>query len=252
MLVAIAALVACTLDTGVSTSSLTAASGGVAAFAVAMSALGAGRRTPPPEAPMFGCAAVGTTNPCKLAAVRAALATYPEAVLPDDASGASPLAVCAYSVPSGVSEQPMTLEETARGARNRADAAYRAHAQAAVGGPSRGGLPHLGVGIESGLFVIDGRHFDVCVVSAYDGAAHHLGLSCAFEIPKAIMEHVLRGCDLSQACNASLITSDPKLGEHGGLIGLLSSGRITREQYTVQALNTALFFAAEAARPWYA
>ena len=56
----------------------------------------------------------------------------------------------------------------------------------------------------------------------------------------------------AQACNASMITDDPKLGEHGGLIGLLSSGRITREEYTVQAINTALFFAAEAARPWYA
>ena len=43
----------------------------------------------------------------------------------------------------------MTLEETARGARNRADAACRAHARP-PGGPSRGGLPHLGVGIESG------------------------------------------------------------------------------------------------------
>ena len=60
------------------------------------------------------------------------------------------------------------------------------------------------------------------------------------------------GCDLSQACNASGITRDPKLGEHGGLIGLLSSGRLTREDYTVQALTTALFFAAKAARPWYA
>ena len=59
------------------------------------------------------------------------------------------------------------------------------------------------------------------------------------------------GLDLSQACNASLITNDPKLGEHGGLIGLLSSGRLTREAYTVQALSTALFFASEAGRPWH-
>jgi non-canonical (house-cleaning) NTP pyrophosphatase len=50
----------------------------------------------------------------------------------------------------------------------------------------------------------------------------------------------------------SAITTDPKIGEHGGLIGLLSSSRITREEYTVQALNTALFFAAAAARSWYA
>jgi len=114
----------------------------------------------------------------------------------------------------------------------------------------------LGLGIESGLFALeyDGqtRYYDVCVVSAYDGASHHHGLSCAFEIPPPVLRHVLEnGCDLSQACNASLITSDDKIGEHGGLIGLLSSGRLSREQYTVQALDTALFFAAAAARPWY-
>ena len=69
-----------------------------------------------------------------------------------------------------------------------------------------------------------------------------------------ILRHVLgpERCDLSQACNRSGITNDPQLGEHGGLIGLLSSSRITREAYTLQALNTAVFFAAEAARPWYA
>jgi non-canonical (house-cleaning) NTP pyrophosphatase len=115
----------------------------------------------------------------------------------------------------------------------------------------------LALGIESGLFALeyDGRrrYYDVCVVSAYDGARHHLGLSCAFEIPQPILRHVLEeGMDLSQACNVSAITTDPKIGEHGGLIGLLSSSRITREEYTVQALNTALFFAAAAARSWYA
>ena len=78
-------------------------------------------------------------------------------------------------------------------------------------------------------------------------------MSCAFEIPPTIIPHVTKGgMDPSQACNASGITSDPRLGEHGGLIGLLSSNRLTREEYTVQALSTALFFAAEAARPWYA
>ena len=255
-------------------------------------------------------------------------------------------------MPSGVAEQPLSIEETAKGAKNRAKAAHSAAiaevhasgnvaiAQAAASGGAgpagSGRQPVLGIGIESGLFVLDGTHFDVCVASAYDGAKHHLGdrllacslllpppprllsrsyslplsrlhlallwllagLSCAFEIPPAILKHVVGkdgGCDLSevrhgrrsrdtgveavtwlplllhlaamtccydllmrrvpsphtQACNRSGITSDPKLGEHGGLIGLLSSGRLTREAYTVQALSTALFFASEAGRPWH-
>ena len=76
----------------------------------------------------------------------------------------------------------------------------------------------------------------------------------ALVVGPQILRHVLgpERCDLSQACNRSGITNDPQLGEHGGLIGLLSSSRITREAYTLQALNTAVFFAAEAARPWYA
>ena len=86
------------------------------------------------------------------------------------------------------------------------------------------------MGIESGLFELGGSWFDVCVVSAFDGSKHHLGLSCAFAIPPPIMSFVHNGLDLSQACNAAMITSDPKLGEHGGLIGLLSSSRITREE----------------------
>jgi non-canonical (house-cleaning) NTP pyrophosphatase len=79
-----------------------------------------------------------------------------------------------------------------------------------------------------------------------------VGLSCAFQIPPPIMSHVREGLDLSQACNAAMITNDPKLGDHGGLIGLLSSNRLTRKDYTVQAVETALFFANEAGRPWYA
>ena len=156
----------------------------------------------------------------------------------------------AHSVASGVAEQPMSLPETALGAKNRAAAAFAAQRSVRSGSGAPASL--LGIGIESGLFQLDGRHYDVCVVSAFDGLSHHLGMSCAFEIPPPIISRVLEGMDLSQACNASLITSDPKLGEHGGLIGLLSSSRITREDYTVQAVETALFFAAEAARPWYA
>jgi inosine/xanthosine triphosphatase len=190
-------------------------------------------------APAFDVVAVGTKNACKVAAVRRALASYPEV-----AGARHILRPC--SVPSRVPEQPMSMEVTTQGAKNRAMAAYQREHQALVGLSQPGGRL-LGLGIESGLFELDGRHYDVCVVSAYDGATHHLGLSCAFEIPNPILRHVTEhGKDLSQACLSSGITRDTRLGEHGGLIGLLSSNRLTREDYTVQALETALFFALEA------
>ena len=71
-------------------------------------------------------------------------------------------------------------------------------------------------------------------------------------MPRRIVAHCLeRNLDLAQACGAAGISNDPRLGEKGGLIGLLSSNRLTREEYTLQALHTALFFASEAGRPWY-
>ena len=59
------------------------------------------------------------------------------------------------------------------------------------------------------------------------------------------------GMDLSKASNDAGVSSDPKLGEHGGLIGCLSGMAITREEYTVQAVRTALFFAADANKAFY-
>jgi inosine/xanthosine triphosphatase len=184
-----------------------------------------------PAGAQYSRIAVGTVNPCKVGAVKATLGKYPEV------AGSEP-AVVPCAVSSGISEQPLGLEETARGARNRAAAAHTLGLRLE---PPAERL--LALGIESGLFALDGNHYDVCVVSAFDGTTHHLGLSCAFAIPPAILHHVLEeGRDLSQACNAAGVTSDTRLGEHGGLIGILSDGRLTREAYTVQAIETALFF----------
>ena len=174
--------------------------------------------------------AVGTRNKCKVTAVRAVAALNPAL------SGAT---VIPYSVHSGIPEQPLTLEITRTGAINRARAAFTEAKNA-------GSSTVLAVGIESGLFQPDGdtgRAFDVCVCMATeDGESFNMGLSCAFEIPAKLMECVRQGMDLAQACNACKITSDPHIGEHGGLIGILSNGRVTRQAYTEQALQMALLF----------
>ena len=148
--------------------------------------------------------------------------------------------------------QPIGLEYTTTGARNRAIAAWKASSDC-----------DIAFGIESGLFKLsNGKYYDVCVCSAFDGQKHHLGFSCAFQIPSTIICHVLEhGKDLSQACNMSGITSDPRLGEHGGLIGILTHSRINRShintiltltlhsyrlKYTKQAITCALLFVEEA------
>ena len=66
-------------------------------------------------------------------------------------------------------------------------------------------------------------------------------MSCAFEIPPDVLRHVLvDGMDLSQAANASGLARDAKLGAKGGLIAILTRDRVTRTDYTAQAVRMAL------------
>ena len=73
------------------------------------------RRSRAPGSVAFGTVAVGTTNACKVSAVRRALELYPEV--------ACAAAISAHKVSSGISEQPMGLDETVAG-----EAHIRAHA----------------------------------------------------------------------------------------------------------------------------
>jgi len=175
--------------------------------------------------------AVGTTNKCKLAAVKATLEQWGIV-----GTGELEPATKGYKVPSEISEQPMSLAETYEGAMNRARNAYT---KAKAEGQDSA---ILALGIESGLnFTPDGRAYDLCVCSAYDGKHFSQGMSCAFEIPPAVLRHIQEGgMDLSQASNAAGLSSNPDLGEAEGIIGILSRGRITRFDYTKQAIAMAL------------
>ena len=79
---------------------------------------------------------VGSTNIVKVQAVEEAVKEYP-------ALAALRIQTC--SVPSGVADQPLSLEEIIQGAKNRAASAF-----AACPGC------HYGFGIESGLFEVNG------------------------------------------------------------------------------------------------
>ena len=61
----------------------------------------------------------------------------------------------------------------------------------------------------------------MCVsVATEDRESFNMALLC-FEIPAKLMECVRQGMDLAQRVMGR-ITSDPHIGEHGGLIGILS------------------------------
>ena len=175
--------------------------------------------------------AVGTTNPGKVAAVRDALASYPAlsgmyllcaltsftapvvSVLPRSwrmsLSPSCSFANAAFhgsgtgwtpspqKVSSGVSDQPKTLAETTQGARNRAERAAAA-----------AGADAFGIGMESGLFESEGRLFDVCACAIFDGKEMHIGYSCAWELPPAVQEKVVKeGMDLTQVSQSDYRTA---------------------------------------------
>lgn len=175
---------------------------------------------------------IGTKNKAKLQAVEEILKEYLHLAE----------AKCeGIEVESGVSAQPLSLEETVRGAINRARASFFARSEPASGGE----VPTYSIGIESGLMQVPGSksgHMDVCVCAIYDGKEVHLGLSSAWEFPdKRVMNLMLKeGLDMNQAAYKVGLTENEKVGSAEGSIGILTKGRLDRKEYTKQALRTAL------------
>ncbi len=164
---------------------------------------------------------IGSTNQVKVNAVKEVIADYEmfkyAEVVPVETS-------------SGVSNQPLSLQETITGAKNRAKAAYAGN--------------DYGVGLESGLFDVPDTKtgmMDTCVCAIYDGREFHIGLSSCFEYPIKVTEMVRKGThDITQAFNEHKLSDDPKLGAADGAIGLLTKGRVKRIDYTKQAVVMAL------------
>lgn len=167
---------------------------------------------------------VGSTNLVKIQAVKEVLLAYPTFVSSR---------ILSHAAPSGISEQPMSLEETIQGAKNRAKGAFQVNPDC-----------HYSFGIESGLIEAKGSStgfIETSICCIHDGKNYHLGMSCGFEVPRKILDFVLRHkMDLSQACHAAEVTANPKLGSEEGLIGVLTKGRIVRKDYTKQSVITAL------------
>src|SRR5574342_3631 len=104
---------------------------------------------------------VGSKNEIKVSAVKETVSNY---------SIISDAEISGMEVPSGVSEQPKSLEETVQGAINRAKGAFNGC--------------DLSFGIESGIMQVPKTktgYMDFCACAIYDGKDMHLGLSSAFE-----------------------------------------------------------------------
>lgn len=167
--------------------------------------------------------AVGSSNPVKLAAVRAVLARV------------APAATAAgHAVASQVPDQPWGDEETIRGARNRAVAALAADEGAQLGVGIEGGvvaLPDGGVRSNAWAVVVD-RH-----------GAEGVGGSLALPLPARVARLLREGMELGHAIDAVAGTENVKHKE--GAVGVLTQGLVTRQAAYEVLLTYAL-------APWLA
>lgn len=164
---------------------------------------------------------VASKNPVKVEAVRETLREYKDL---------AQYKVVGIETNSGVSEQPKSLDETVQGAINRAKAAYKKCVYS--------------FGIESGLMGVPQTktgNMDFCACAIYDGKNFHLGLSCAFEFPTKVTQMIHeQGIDANEAFYRCGLTTDRKIGSSEGAIGMLTRGRMSRKDYTKQAIQMAL------------
>ena len=164
---------------------------------------------------------VGSKNKVKIEAVSEILKDYP------DFKNAE---IFSKEADSEVSHQPKSLEETIEGAIKRAKNSFS--------------NCNYSFGLESGLMKVPETktgYMDITVCAIYDGNIFHLGISSAFEYPKKVVEYIFKENEnISNAFNHLGLTESNNLGSEQGAIGILTKNRLTRKQYTQEAIRTAL------------
>ena len=162
--------------------------------------------------------AVGSLNPAKIEAGRRAFS----ALWPGET-----LSVRGCAASSGVAAQPMSDAETIRGARNRAAEAIR-QVQA-----------DYAVGIEGGLQQTEGFWFNSgwAIVVDRDGR-EGLGSTLRMQVPPTLMDLVLAGRDLGEACD--LVFGPAGAQPTEGFVGAMTGNAIRRTGALCDAVIAAL------------
>jgi inosine/xanthosine triphosphatase len=174
---------------------------------------------------------LATANPTKSRGAQAALRRV----------FGSKFALAAHSEDSRVSAHPFN-EETFRGARNRAHAAWkRANGKggsAGTAGRKSGGRLQAArkgcdysLGIESGLFsgMCRGMHIDITITCVYDGKGESYGTGMGFVVPERIVKRIIaKRSDLSEALRE--LTGIEKIGWRQGALGWFSDGTMHRAE----------------------
>lgn len=165
---------------------------------------------------------IGSQNKTKFAGVGDAVLLYPE-IFPEPDLIAVDVAVEEFG-------HPRSLDETVKGAMDRARAAFSDCAYS--------------FGIEGGLMAVPHTKtgfMEVGACAIYDGKNFHIGLSPAFEWPAEALDLILnQGLDGSQAVREIGLSDAAKIGEAGGIISLLTQGKVTRQEQTRDSVIMAI------------
>lgn len=151
--------------------------------------------------------AIGTTNKAKTGAVMSVVTEH-----------LSNIQFEQVEVSSGVSEQPMSNEETRLGAINRAQAAL----QEVTGA-------ELAFGLEGGVYDFEGQMY-CCnwgAIATLTGEVY----SCAgatFILPNEVADRVRNGEELGPVMDEFTKTKD--IRQHSGAIGIFTNGLIDRKE----------------------
>ena len=184
---------------------------------------------------------IGTRSQPKLAAVCTAFSRYPELCFRDgDLLQFVILPVHKRGDTQGngidrvsrISRNPVTLEETVTGAKNRAYEAFQ-HCM------TQYGTCDYGVGIEAGLFPAPGSesgYLDTSICAIYVGSSYAIGGSPLFEYPDTVTKRILNG---EEAGLISDFFGDTAKGRPG-VIGPLTDGRVNRDEFDQYAVLMAL------------
>lgn len=161
--------------------------------------------------------AVGSLNPVKVRAVEKVFSRYYNVM------------VEGVSVKTSVGPQPVGSRDVLLGSIERALGALALTDS------------DLGVGVEAGPieFYTSSGFLEVEIATIVDRRCKvSVGLSAGFELDPAVVAAMMLGRELSEAVSVNRGVKD--LGESIGYIGYLSSGAMTRQELTEQAVLMAL------------
>lgn len=161
---------------------------------------------------------VASTNPVKIEAARLGF----ERVFPADTLTASGI-----NVPSGISDQPMSDEETLQGALNRATNARAAAPES-----------DFWIGIEGGVEEKHGAMFAYAWIAVCSPEQTGLGRTGALLLPRELADLVRQGVELGIADDRVFGRSNSK--QQNGAVGILTHDLIDRVAYYEHAMILAL------------